>query len=711
LPEIKTTVKISPGGSKNGNLFRENHLEGKNDLRPGNEAGNDRLAEWCFVAKTGGLGEGYLVNSNFGEQNGNKKMSVVSEKEIERVLGILPDGVVRLNKDGALRWHNQAFCKMLAIEDFSDDHKKMEDFFHPAHLGQNRENLLQILIRDDCSFQIELCLNGPADRPIWVLARAFPTVSTENSYFLQFIDISSWKEAEERFRVAFHTSPDSINLNRLKDGLYVATNEGFTEITGYTEEDVKGKTSLEWGIWENPADRERLLEMLNEEGMVKNFEARFRMKDGSIRWGLVSANIIMLQGEPHILSVVRDITAIKEFESERRSLEEQLQQAQKLEAIGLLASGISHDFNNILTAIGGFAELGRREAEKESEVAEYFEEIEKAGARAKDLVKQILAFSRQRDSGSTVVDPLQTVQEASRMLRATLPSNISIVNHLPPKCSHVLANASQLHQVILNLGANASHAMETSGGELTLAVREVMLSESDLKGTEEVQPGQFVCISVEDTGVGIEKPHLNRIFEPFFTTKSPEKGTGLGLSVVHGIIRKHGGTIKVESIVGRGSRFSLFLPVFSRPLPVEKEIGEANRVLEGSERLLIVDDEATIVKVLINFFTPLGYRVSGFTSSSEALAAFRADPFAFDLVITDQTMPGMLGADMAAAMLEIRPVPIILCSGHSTVMTQEIALSLGIKRYFQKPLALSFIAASVRELLDEEKSAAQQKDG
>lgn len=642
------------------------------------------------------------MKANFKEQK--SKMPAFSEKEIEGVLEILPDGVVCLNKEGAFRWHNQAFCKLLAREDFSDHLQKMEDFFHAAYFGKNRENLQQILINNDCSFEIELCLSGKEDRPIWVLARAFPTVSRENSCFLQLIDISSWKEAEERFRLAFHTSPDSINLNRLKDGLYVATNEGFTEITGYTEEEVKGKTSLEWGIWENPADRERLLEILNEEGMVKNYEARFRMKDGSIRWGLVSANIIMLQGEPHILSVVRDITAIKEFESERRSLEEQLQQAQKLEAIGLLASGISHDFNNILTAIVGFAELGLREVEKESEVAEYFEEIEKAGARAKDLVKQILAFSRQRDSGNTVVDPLQTVKEASRMLRATLPSNISIVNQLPSKCSPVLANASQLQQVILNLGANASHAMEKTGGELTLAVREVMLSESDLKGTEDMQPGQFVCISVEDTGAGIERSHLNRIFEPFFSTKSPEKGTGLGLSVVHGIIRKHGGTIKVESVVGRGSRFSCFLPVFSRPVPVKKEISKEKRVLEGSERLLIVDDEATIVKVLVNFFTPLGYKVSGFSNSSEALAAFQADPFAFDLVIADQTMPGMLGADMAAAMLEIRPVPIILCSGHSTVMTQEIALSLGIKRFFQKPLALSFIATSVRELLDEENS-------
>ncbi|KPJ98567.1 MAG: hypothetical protein AMJ60_07815 [Desulfobacterales bacterium SG8_35] len=505
------------------------------------------------------------------------------------------------------------------------------------------------------------------------------------------------RELEKRFRIAFHTSPDAISITKM-NGNYVEVNEGFTRLTGYTRKDVIGRSSLDINVWNNPKDRKTLVEGLLKSRQVVNLEADFRMKDGAIKTGLMSANLIHLQGEPHILSITRDITARKKAEEENAKLEAQLRQVYKMEAIGTMAGGIAHDFNNILTIILGNADLAKYVMKEEGPARQYVDKILEASGRAKEMVRQILAFSRQAKLSFVPIKPHMVFTETLKLLRSTIPSSIDIQQEINTLCRAINADPTQLNQVLMNLCANAVHAMDEKG-TLTVALQEVQLGQKGTRHKANLQPGFYALLTVADTGKGISPEVKERIFDPFFTTKKVGEGTGMGLSVVHGIVENHGGKISVESTPGKGTTFSIYFPIVEEASAASKDIGKPQ--YKGDEHILFVDDEEALVELAAEMLQLYGYKVTCKTSSTEALEAFRTAPANFDLVITDQTMPEMSGSELSKQLLNIRPdIPIILCTGYSAKISAEIAEKIGIADYFLKPFDTEKLLRSVRKVLD-----------
>ena len=395
----------------------------------------------------------------------------------------------------------------------------------------------------------------------------------------------------------------------------------------------------------------------------------------------------------------RDITDQKKAESERQDYEARIRQMQKMEAIGTLAGGIAHDFNNILVAVIGYAELGLAELPKQSPVHRNLKQILAAGMRARDLVCQILTFSRQN---KPELKPLQMdtlVAEALKMLRSTLPSTVEITQLLATNLDYVMADPIQIHQIIMNLCTNSAQSMEEEGGHLIVNLSQVELSARMVAKHPDSQPGRYVLLSVRDTGKGIPPDHLDKIFHPYFTTKEKGKGTGLGLAVVHGIVQSYGGFINVQSPPGRGATFSVYIPTIDSTLAEEDLVPE--QLPGGNERILLVDDEPLVMEVLAEMLSRSGYQVQSVAGSLEALALFRRRPAAFDLVLTDMTMPKMTGERLSNEIKSLRPdIPVILCSGYSEKLAGKSAAELGLERLLMKPVDQEQLVKTIREVLD-----------
>lgn len=408
---------------------------------------------------------------------------------------------------------------------------------------------------------------------------------------------------------------------------------------------------------------------------------------------------ILLQG------VTRNISERKRAEEERNKLTAQLLQAQKLESIGNLAGGIAHDFNNILTSIIGFTEIALDDVEKGSNIEDSLQEIYNAGKRAKDLVKQILAFARKTDEEIKPIKTKSIMNEVLKFLRSSIPTTINIRQNITSNAS-IMGNPTQLHQVLMNLCTNAVYAMEGEGGILEVGLEDTVIHEEHKDQDLGLKPGNYVKLTVSDTGTGISPENIGSIFEPYFTTKSHGEGTGFGLSVVHGIVEKYGGKIKVESELGEGSVFSIYLPIIKTTeihRPYEIEI-----LPTGSERILFVDDELPIAKMGSQILERLGYRVTARTSSIEALELFKSRSNDFDLVVTDMTMPNMTGDKLAIELMKVRSdMPVILCTGYSKKISNVTASEIGIKAFVYKPTAKADLARTVRKVLDEAKGTDQ----
>jgi PAS domain S-box-containing protein len=407
---------------------------------------------------------------------------------------------------------------------------------------------------------------------------------------------------------------------------------------------------------------------------------------------------IVLDGREHLLESFIDISKLKETEHEKERLELQLRQAQKMEAIGTLAGGIAHDFNNILGAISGYTELALLDIEEGSVLKSELTSVLEASERAKELVKQILTFSRQNDQRPIVMDLAPVVKESLKLLRASVPRTIEIRQNIKGSCT-VLADPTQMQQVVMNLCTNAAQAMQETEDVLDIAIEPVELDETNVKDLLEITPGKYVMLRVSDTGSGIEPDVIGKIFDPFFTTKEAGKGTGMGLSVVHGIVKSSGGSITVDSKPGKGSVFKVFFPRIDQK--VREETMAVEPLPSGSERILFVDDEEALVRIGQQMLERLGYKVETRTSSIEALAAFQHNPDKYDLVITDMTMPNMTGEGLGKELLRIRPdIPIIICTGFSYQMDQEKAMGMGIRALIMKPLVMKETAETIRKVLD-----------
>ncbi|MBA3006847.1 MAG: response regulator [Proteobacteria bacterium] len=393
-----------------------------------------------------------------------------------------------------------------------------------------------------------------------------------------------------------------------------------------------------------------------------------------------------------------ELEAHKRAEEEKEKLQSRLNQAQKLEAIGVLAGGIAHDFNNILTAIMGLTQLALMHTPPDSQVAQDLDGVLISSRRAADLVKQILTFSRQStvDRIPLTLQPL--VKESLKMLRSSLPSTITINEDIDPQCRSVLADPTQIHQIVMNLCTNAFHAMEKIGGVLSIGLHSITIDSLTLLKDQQIKPGEYIEFTVSDTGSGIGADIIDKIFDPYFTTKEVGKGTGLGLSITHGIIKSYDGAITVENTVGQGTSFHVYFPVIQLEEKIDVKCQECPR---GRERILFVDDEENLARIGKKMLEQLGYTVTAHVQSVEALEAFRSDPTLFDLVITDLTMPGLTGVELAQRMLAIRSdIPIVLCTGFSQLIDEGSAKAIGIKELCLKPFTMSSLGLLVRKLLD-----------
>ena len=393
------------------------------------------------------------------------------------------------------------------------------------------------------------------------------------------------------------------------------------------------------------------------------------------------------------MTVFRDTTDL-------RTLETQLQQAQKMEAIGTLAGGIAHDFNNILGGIIGYAELAKMKAPEGSKVLAYLDKMIKSSGRAADLIKQILTLSRQHKQEQRPVQVRYIINEALELLRATLPTTIEIRKDLDKDAGIVNADPTQMHQVIMNLATNAGHAMWEDGGVLEVSLANVELDDLSAEKHLDLDAGSYLRLTVSDTGYGMTSEIMERIFDPYFTTKDTGEGTGLGLSVAQDIVKALGGTITVYSEMGKGTTFHVYLPLILDEEREEK--GSEEPLPTGSERVLFIDDEEILVEIGGQILEQLGYEVVPEKSSMRALELFRAEPKRFDLVITDMTMPHMTGDKLARELMKIRPdIPVILCTGHSRLVSEEKAKDIGIRAFVMKPLVMRNLAETVRKVLDE----------
>ncbi len=396
----------------------------------------------------------------------------------------------------------------------------------------------------------------------------------------------------------------------------------------------------------------------------------------------------------------RDITEHKKAEEEKARLEIQLRQAHKMEAIGTLAGGIAHEFNNLLGIIVGNTELAM-DGVPEWNTARYnLEEIRTACLRARDVVRQILAFSRHTEHALKPVMLNSVVEESLRLLRSSIPTSIEVRQNISKELGVVLADSTQINQVLINFCTNAAHAMRNEGGILDVSLDNVELGEGDVTHYPELSPGNYVKLTVSDTGHGMEPGIMDRVFDPYFTTKQVGEGTGMGLAVAHGIVKKHGGHITVESKSDKGSTFQVFLPRVEKE--VKPEIVPTESLPKGSERILFVDDEISLVKLNKLQLEQLGYRVETKTSPVEALELFRTDSEGFDLVITDMTMPHMTGDRLTNELLKIQPdIPVILCTGHSDKMNKEKAKESGIRFLVMKPATTRDMAETIRKVLNQ----------
>ncbi len=509
-------------------------------------------------------------------------------------------------------------------------------------------------------------------------------------------------ESEARFKILFEHAPDPIYINKL-DGTIVDGNQAAERLTGYCRAELIGKNIAEIGLLtEDDFPRALGVQAKNRKGESSGpDEFVLKRKDETMVYAEISAIPVIIEGQELVLGIARDVMERRTAEKETKKLEAQLRQAQKMEAIGTLAGGIAHDFNNILSGIVGFAELAMIKTSEESSLHDNLQEIYRAGLRARDLVKQILTFSRQAEQDLQPVRIKLIIKEALRFLRSSLPSSINIRPNIVSD-AQVLADPTQIHQVLMNLCANAKHAMRETGGVLEVALEEVPLNPEIAIAQSEAGADLYLKLTVADSGEGMPPEVREKIFDPFFTTKGKEEGTGLGLAVVHGVVKSCGGFITVSSMEGKGTIFNVFFPVIQAREEAPAEL--KGPIPAGSECVLLVDDEKILADIGQQMLERHGYQVVSRTSSIEALELFKAKPDHFDLVITDMTMPNMSGLELASEIIVLRPqMPIILCTGFSEGITPARAKAIGIKAFMMKPLALDDLLRTTRNVLDASK--------
>ncbi len=637
----------------------------------------------------------------------------VSESLPASIFHAIPIGVA-FAVDRVFVQVNQTLCELLGYTeqellgqstrmfyDSGDEYERVNRELYAQLAGSERTSVETHLVRKDGTvlFAILTAAYLKADDP------AAGHIVTIQDITKRKLAEEALHESENRVRSILEQAPFSIQVYS-SEGDIIYTNNAFEKLWSVRQEDLKGYNIL----------RDQQIEALGIMPAVRRAFEGMPSTTPTIEYNAESTvgkgNLLVVQGilypvldtKGTILYVIMihlDFTEQARIEKERKMLEERLQQAQKMEAIGTLAGGIAHDFNNILSSIMGYSELCLHEVRNNPKATRHAEQILKAADRARDLVQQILTFSRKAEPEKNPLSLAPIIKEVVKFMRASLPTTIEI-RHTMPETPHVImADPSQMHQVLMNLCTNASHAMKESGGILEIGLRQVEIEAGAALSRTPLPDGRYVELSVRDTGHGIPQQNLGKIFDPYFTTKQQGEGTGLGLSVVHGIVKDHNGEIRVYSEEGKGSHFMIYLPLVDREI---KDGGHEKQKLippGRGETILFIDDEQMVVDVSREMLADLGYRVLTETDPVKAIDLLKNDIRGIDIVITDKTMPHMTGFEVVKAIRNMsREIPVILCSGFLEKSDQEKITGLNIDRVIAKPIQMSALAHAVRELLD-----------
>ena len=539
--------------------------------------------------------------------------------------------------------------------EFPSIFEEWEKRVHPDDIQRVKSSVAQYLSGDLKRYDVEFKFLRKDGSYMWIQGKGKVVARDKLGNPMRFIgthsDISVRKNAEEALRIIrFSYDKAAIGIYRIgSDAKILDVNERAAQMLGYTKEELESMYIHDIDPHSNRQNWEPTWQSLQNKGR-DNFETIHRRKDGIDIPVEITSNLLEYEGQKFSIAFVQDISERKEAEKEASRMGAALAEAQKMEAIGALAGGIAHDFNNILAGVIGYSELSLSIAEVDSPIHKNIQKIITAGLRARDLVQQILTFSRKDE---LEVGPMQAgplVKEVLKLLRSTLPSSIQISQNISNKVGNILADPTQLHQIVMNLCMNAAQAMEENGGCLSIELSQVELSDQDIRLHPGLQPGEYLKLSVQDTGTGISKENLEKVFDPYFTTKEKGKGTGLGLATVHGIIKSYGGVIHVYSEQQIGTTFNVYIPTIVEQARAEKKV--APELAGGNEQILLVDDEPVLLDVGRQLLETLGYRVSTISDSELALETIRNSPRSIDLVLTDMTMPYMTGDKLAVELLK-----------------------------------------------------------
>lgn len=549
--------------------------------------------------------------------------------------------------------------------------------------------------------------NREIQEPDQALLHQLLSVGSQIGQFMQRkISEMAFREGEAQTRLILDTALDAV-VTFTETGHILSWNLQAERMFGWSRQAILGQTLVATIIsqtyWEGYLKGlQRYIDTGVSEILNQRMELIGLHRDGHEFPLEMAMTAVRSKGQFVFSGFIRDLTERRQTEEALRKSAEQLRQAQKMDAIGTLAGGIAHDFNNILSAIIGYTELAMAKIGVNHEVVPRLQEVLKAGYRAKKLVHQILTFSRQDESSEKVLYLQPIVEEALNLLRASLPSTVSLEVDLQRSTSPVLADATQIHQVVMNLGTNAEHAMREKGGTLRVTLHQVQVKEGDVLVRQGLPVGSYIRLTFSDSGKGIAPNIQKRIFDPFFTTKAVGEGTGMGLSVIHGVITAHGGIIQVESREDKGTTFVMYLPCTALEPNSELSVSVAPASYFGQGRVMFVDDEASIARWGKDMLEALGYQVEIFTNASEALDAFTQNPDGFDVLVTDQTMPSMTGEMLAQQVMRLRPkFPVILCSGFSYTMNENKAEAMGLQAYLTKPVLMDDMARALQAALSQ----------
>jgi len=621
-----------------------------------------------------------------------------SEEDYKLLIKNLPGVVYRGYRDWSVRFLDSTIKELTGYDfkEFNSRKMKWSDVIVEEDLKTVSESFRKAL-KTGKSYVREYRIKTKDGSTRWIQDRG--QIGHNNGGELEsvsgvFFDITERKQVEKErglLATAIEQAAESVIISA-RPGTIQYVNPAFEQLSGFTRKEIVGKN---FRILKSDRHDESFYKEMWDvisSGEIWSGHITNRMKDNTLREFETKISPVRDNSGKvvNFVSVSRDVTQVV-------ALQAQLQQTQKMQAIGTLAGGIAHDFNNILAAVIGYTEIAIADVEKGGVLHDNLKEVLKAGERAKDLVNQILTFSRQSEQDLKPIKVELIVKEVLKLIRASLPATIAIDRDLKSNAA-VLGDYTKIHQVLMNLCTNAAHAMRKKGGVLSVSLADVELDADYAAKHFDIKPGPYLKLSVRDTGQGISSDLLGQIFDPFFTTKQQGEGTGMGLSVAHGIVKSHGGTISVYSEPGEGSIFNVYLPAIESSS--EQKAREEKPVPTGTERILFVDDEQALVKMGKQLLEFLGYKVTTSTSSIEALELFKVQPDKFDLVITDLTMPNMTGDELAQKLMAIRPdIPVILCTGFSTKMTAEKTKKIGIRAFVLKPVIKQDIAETIRKVL------------